>query len=145
MIKFREVLIWFCTMIFFISIAIPGSLFIDGKELNINNFNSETREIVLMSNNREINFNFRGSYSNIVREADTHEVVFEGPVSGIINYSVNSSLPEPLTLSWWEGQSYQEIKNLPPGFYYMETCWSIYPTFLPKKNSCVESNIFEVY
>lgn len=69
---------------------------------------------------REIKRDFLGSYSVIVRRADTLVVACDGS-AGPFTYRAGAALPETVFLEWWLG----EPCNLDPGRYTMQTVWQI--------------------
>lgn len=69
---------------------------------------------------REINRDFLGSYSVVVRRAETLEIVCDGS-AGPFQYRAGAALPETVFLDWWVG----EPCNLDSGRYTMQTIWQI--------------------
>lgn len=74
---------------------------------------------------------FLGSYKVTVRSAVTRKVVAEGPWSGKFPYRPGAHRPEPPPLEWWVGSADTagSIRALPPGDYFMDTCWTVHDPF----------------
>lgn len=83
---------------------------------------------------------FLGSYSVVVREFTTQEVICETN-SGRFNYRTGTKRPDPLTMEWWAAGD-ARCHALPNGIYTVDTCWSIWDAFwgiVPAKSACVRS------
>lgn len=88
---------------------------------------------------------FLGRYSVIVRNAITHEVAIDA-FSGRFEYNPGSDRPDPVTLAWWAAPD-RRAGHLPPGRYYMRTCWTVLDGFwglAGPLTECIQSNTFEV-
>jgi hypothetical protein len=89
---------------------------------------------------------FIGSYKVIGRSLSGRKGECEGIESGPIPYQKGGAYPEPpITMHWWEGPG-GTCRDLPPGIYTIETCWTVRrPSPLREVVGCVESNPFRVH
>lgn len=86
---------------------------------------------------------FLGSYKVVGRDAHTGNIACEGKDSGPRIYPPGPNYPPRVTMEWWEGPGGQ-CSALPPGAYYLETCWTVLDRggLLGPATSCVRSNNF---
>ncbi len=88
---------------------------------------------------------FTGSYKVVGRDLSTGHAACEGPDSGPIPYKAGATYPSPpISMEWWEGPR-GECRHLPPGTYYLLTCWTVERSWpLYPVSGCVQSNTFTV-
>lgn len=142
--RLSEVLLWLVFLVFGVLSVIPGEYWMEtGSTMKVEN-SVHGEDFEIYPTNR-IKRNFLGTYSVLVRELHTDEVVSEDR-SGIIQYKVGTARPDPIRFYGWWSPGAREI---PPGDYTITTCWQIeaFPRvpFVSHKTVCVESLPFIVH
>ena len=131
------VAVWLCLAIW------PASFWYDAGTLRVPDYTTgiEQLDIAYFGGARR---GFRGSYTVIVRDTTTNSVVVED-ASGVFPYRADAQRPDPLTIDWWAARQGKAIRNLPPGDYAIETCWTVRALpIVPSKTTCHDPAIFHV-
>ena len=118
----------------------PASYWYEIKKINIQD--SKTGQSISMVINREINRDFIGTRSVIVRRMSegTGDIVCAD--SSLKNYQVGEKLPANLTLGWWSNGT---CVTLDEGAYMVTTIVNIsVPSVLQPKTVVYESNVFRI-
>jgi hypothetical protein len=103
---------------------------------------AEAGEPVPMIVDRTIHRPFLGEWSVVVRKVSGGASETVCTAKGTTNYRPDSTLPDPLLLSWW---AYPECDTLPAGVYILTTIWKVQgTTLLPPKYAKADSNPFTV-
>lgn len=117
--------------------------YFDAGEVHVTDPSSEG-EIELAASSKA-RVDFTGAYKVIGRDLRDGHAACEGPDSGPIPYDAGRGYPSPpISMEWWEGPR-GTCRNLPPGTYYLITCWTVerHWPFSPV-SGCVQSNNFTV-
>lgn len=140
----RELTLWVFVTLALVAFVTPTYYWYSVESVRVEDVVYCQEAPIQMGVIRNVHKNFTGTYSTHIRDGVNGTMVLEGQESGVIQYNTASSLPSPLTLEWWAPTIYEFVPCLDPGLYYLETCWTIYPKYLPKKKVCKDSNIFEI-
>lgn len=138
-------LIWPLVVVYYVSAEhfFAFEDYFDVGELHVTDPSSEGR--IEMATSARSLADFTGSYKVIGRDLSTGHAACEGPDSGKITYYADKGYPEPpISMEWWEGPR-GNCRSLPPGTYYIVTCWTVErPGPLLPVSGCVRSNNFTV-
>jgi hypothetical protein len=138
-----EYSIWVAILIWAVFSAVPARYWFDPDVLYVKSYTRGEIPVEILFS-RDVNHNFTGSYSVIVR--DSYDTVVAEDGGGPFSYKKTAELPKDITLNWWASAIADDVRNLPVGLYNMETCWTVHSPFYmtPNKTVCVQSNVFEV-
>lgn len=133
---------------FMVNAFLPNSIWFDVREVRV--LDTDYGQPVTIVADRDINREFFGTYSVVVREAGDSAPVCSLLNGGGFTYEVNlNDLDErvplgPKTLDWWsDGEC--KGSHLQPGFYTITTDWVIRrPWPFTEGHVTVRSNVFEV-
>lgn len=143
MIRFREVCLWAAVSIWCVLAAWPASWWYEAGGMAIPP-HRQGDDFQLLYTGGPVR-TFTGSYSVVMRDANTGLLVAEEG-SAPFTYRVGSKRPDPLRISWWAPKAHEAMRNVPPGTYTLETCWTIHRPLLvaPNKTTCTGPVLFEV-
>lgn len=117
----------------------PASYWMDVRSIRV--FDAKVGEPILMAVDRTIVRDFPGQWVVTLRQNRGGKWIRYCAATGTGDYQVNTSFPDPLTLSWW---TYPGCQNIEAGEFVMRTTWTILRPGLPDKTITVDSNIFKV-
>ena len=125
-IKFTFWMMW-PFAVFIVLFFVPASLWFEVDYYEVTD--AATAAEVRVIYEREIDFNFIGSYAANIRNERGEQAC--PPGSETISYSTDAVLPDQINIEWWIGHGL--CNDLPPGSYDMTTQWTIQtPWGLPK-------------
>ena len=130
--------VWAVFMLAYLTMALwPASYWYDPGQLVIkNNVEGDPVQLLYQGGARR---NFTGSYTVLMRDFQTQEVVCEAS-SGFLSYSVDSKRPDPLFMDWW-APSDPRCNAPPVGTFQTTTCWTISGILwglVPPKHVCTD-------
>ncbi len=143
MIGWKEYVIWLALGAWGVMAAWPASFWYEPGQMWVGDY--VVGEEMPLRYDGGARHGFTGSYSVVIRKSATNEVVAEDR-SSVFQYTPQSQRPTPLTIEWWAPGDIR-MKQLTPGEYRMETCWTVHGRFfgvVPSKTTCTDSNIFQV-
>lgn len=145
--KGLERVLWLLVALWAIGAAWPASFWYDAGAFRMPDYVSgaDRVEVAYAGGPRR---DFKGSYVVLVRNASDNGVVIED-ASGVFPYRKGAGRPEPLTIDWWAAREGEAIRNLPPGDYALETCWTVralaWAAVIPPKTTCHDPALFHVF
>lgn len=137
MFRHLEKMIWFIAVGLAVYIFLPTSIWFEPKKIEIIPLSDGNFEVIFV---RDIDYDFKGSYTVTVR--NTKDEILLQETSGVFKYLKDSTLPDKITMDWWAPTIAGRVKDLPSGYYYVETCWDIQLP-IANKHTCLTSNIVE--
>lgn len=143
MIGVKEFGLWVLAAIWTVLALWPASTWYSTGALRIDDYRQG--EVMQIAYSGGPARQFKGSYSVVIRNASSGEIVSEDR-SSVFTYKTGVTRPDPITINWWAPGD-ERAFNLPAGTYVMETCWTVHRVFgglVPAKHTCTESNIFRV-
>jgi hypothetical protein len=141
-----ELILWVCAVIWAGLLLVPASYWFNPHTLHIPDaIAGEDFELLFTG---DVERDFTGYYSVVIRNVEDFSTPTGGEMrSGARPYTPDAvqGRPDPITMSWWAHEV--DVENLEPGYYVLNTCWTIIRPFLgltPNKTVCIESNVFHL-